>query len=65
MCRIYDEDNRAKSAHYDSLNKKQEKGQFQGKSYVTHTVRENKKLQERRSQVGEELLLRSSATSVV
>lgn len=32
-CRIFDEDNRARSAHYKSLNEKKGKNQYRGKSF--------------------------------
>ncbi|XP_050897713.1 uncharacterized protein LOC127104575 [Lathyrus oleraceus] len=35
LCWIYDEDNRARSAHYKSLSEKKGKGQFRGNLYVT------------------------------
>lgn len=34
-CRIYDEDNNARSTHYKSISEKKGKRRFLGKSYVT------------------------------
>lgn len=65
-CRIYDEDNRDRSAHYKSLSEKKEKSHYHGKNcIVLHVTKGSRRVQMRKSQVRERLSLLSSALSMV
>ena len=63
--RIYDEDSKARSAHYKSVNERKGKRQYRGEPYVTPVDRGNIRVLKAKGQVGEIRTFLRHATIVV